>query len=377
MERPRFGVADVVRAHGAAFLAAHGGRTTSDQRRALRDIARCRTAALGGHVEVYACGHEVVAYNSCRTRACGRCVGHKSRAWVDAREAELLPVPYFHVVFTMPQQLARLALGHPRVLYDLLFRASSETLQQVALDERHLGAEIGFLSVLHTWGQTLTHHPHVHCVVPGGGLARDGGRWVPSRASFFLPVRVLSAVYRGKFLAHLKRSYARGDLGEIDDFAGLLDELYRTSWVVYAKRPFGGPAQVLRYLARYTHRIAIGDRRIVDVNERNVSFSYKDYNDGGAARVMALDGSEFLRRFVQHVLPGGFVRIRSYGFLANTHRTNKLALARFHLGVLPTADDLVELRDEATTVVTRACPTCGLGTLLRRVLLIKLPWNTS
>ena len=192
MQRPRFCVADVVRAHGAAFLAAHGARTTSDQRRALRDIARCRTAALGGHVEVYACGHEVVAYNSCRTRVCGRCVGHKSRAWVDAREAELLPVPYFHVVFTMPRPLAQLALRHPRVLYDLLFRASAEAMQQVARDEKHLGAEIGFLSVLHTWGQTLTHHPHVHCVVPGGGLARDGGRWVPCRARFFLPVHLLA-----------------------------------------------------------------------------------------------------------------------------------------------------------------------------------------
>ncbi len=367
MEQPRFRVADVVRRHGDAFLASHEGRTTPDQRRALRAIALCRTAALGGHVETYACGHEVTAYNSCRNRNCPRCLAHKSREWVEARERELLPVPYFHVVFTLPQELAHVARVHPRVVYELLMQASAATLLDVA--RRRLGARIGFLSVLHTWGQTLTLHPHVHCVVPSGGFSEDGASWIRGRARFLLPVRVLSVVFRGKMIAGLKRAHRRGKLPSLDNAAlrVLVAQIAAKPWVVYAKPPFGAPEQVLRYLARFTHRIAIGDHRLQHVDDQTVRFSYKDYRRGNATRSMTLSGAEFLRRFVDHVVPRGFTRIRSFGYLAHSCKTKQLALARTMLGAKFAAKKTADASAaHGVGVMAHVCPVCGAGPRLFR-----------
>ena len=347
-------MADVVRMHGAAFAASRA--LTSDQRRALADIERCRTADLGAHVEVYSCGHEVVAYNSCRNRHCPKCLAHKAHEWVEQKERDLLDVPYFHVVFTLPQVLADLPPVARKALYEALFQASSSTL--LAVGRRRLGGELGFLSVLHTWGQTLTHHPHVHCVVAGGALSSDRATWTASRRRFFLPVRVLSKVFRGKMLDALRQR----ELPGVDDEERecILAEAARREWVVYAKRPFGGPAQVLRYLARYTHRVAIGDRRIVSVDDDGVAFAYRDYRRGNASRTMKLAGREWLRRFVDHVLPRGFVRLRSYGFLANTKKSEKLAAIRALLGAAP----VVTPAESAATATARVCPTCGHGLLV-------------
>lgn len=360
METPRTGVADVVRAHGAAFVAAHAHALTSDQRRALRDIGTCRTAALGGHLEVYACGHEVVAYNSCRNRSCPKCLGHKAKEWVEQKERDLLPVPYFHVVFTHPHVLAEVPRIARAAIYEALFRASAATLLEVG--RRRLGGELGFLSVLHTWGQTLTHHPHVHCVVAGGALAKDRSRWFASRSRFLVPVRVLSVVFKGKMLAELRRRPPPGV--DAQDLAKILDQAATKKWVVHAKPPFGGPEQVLRYLARYTHKIAISDRRIVDVDERSVAFSYKDYGDDGARKVMRLAVHEWLRRFVAHVPPRGFVRLRSFGFLANTRKAEKLEAIRALLGVR-LREHTVDER-EPVEPVRCTCPVCGRGVLVDR-----------
>jgi hypothetical protein len=329
-------VADVLREHGATYVGRGGA--SADQQRVLADLVRCRTAALGGHLRrCDHCGHEEIAYNSCRNRHCPKCQGPAAARWLAAHEAELLDVPYFHVVFTLPAEIGPLALQNRRVIYSLLFRAASQTLMTIARDPKHLGAEIGFLCVLHTWGQNLHHHPHMHCVVPGGGLAPAGQRWLPSRQRFLLSVRVLRRFFRGCFLRHLDQAFQQkklefhGDLttlAEPQQWPSWLKALRRKPWVVYSKPPFGGPQQVLRYLARYTHRIAISNRRILGVENGQVRFRWKDYRRGGQSRVMTLEAGEFVRRFLLHVLPKGFQRIRQYGFLANRAKAEKLALCR-------------------------------------------------
>lgn len=376
MSDARLEVADVLRGYGADYLAAFGDVTSAEQRRVLRDLVRCRTAALGGHVEeCNACGHRRIAYNSCRNRHCPKCQAAARAAWLDERASELLPVEYFHVVFTLPDSFAPLALQNPRVLYGTLYRASAESLLQLAADPKHLGADIGFLAVLHTWGQNLHLHPHVHCVVPGGGLSPDGTRWVACRPGFFLPVRVLSRLFRGKFLALLHRAFQRGQLsfhGQLVDLAApavfhqFAEAQRDKDWVVYAKPPFGGPEQVLKYLARYTHRVAISNRRLLKVEDGQVHFAWKDYAHGNEEKVMALDAVEFVRRFLLHVLPTGFVRIRHFGFLANRHRHEKLQCCRRLLQVAaapPTAlaSGSPEEALPTATEARGACPVCKHG----------------
>lgn len=380
-------VADIVRRFGARVVQRHGAAISFEQRRALRDIAACRTAELGGHVQGCAdCGHRQIAYNSCRNRHCPKCQAAARAEWLAAREQELLPVPYFHVVFTLPPEFNELALQNPRAVYGLLFRAASQTLLQVARNPDRLGAKIGFLAVLHTWGQNLMHHPHLHCVVPGGGLSPDGQSWVPCRRSrkrrreFFLPVRILSRVFRGKFIAGLKTLFRTEQLkffGQLKPlthhvaFEQLLNQSVRRDWVVYAKRPFGGPQQVLKYLARYTHRVAISNQRLRQIDNERVAFQYKDYADQSRTKVLSLEGTEFLRRFLMHILPRGFVRIRHYGFLANRDRGNNLALCRRLLGIAqpvpndnPTSD--VPLTENAiVSEPVLPCPACKTGKLLR------------
>lgn len=369
MTEHRLEVADVVREYSSAYLDAFGEAVSSDQRRVLRDLARCRTAELGGHVEQCdQCGHRRIAYNSCRNRHCPKCQGAARAHWLDERAADLLPVEYFHVVFTLPSDLGPIALQNPRVVYGILFRAASETLLQIAADPKHLGADIGFLAVLHTWGQNLHLHPHVHCVVPGGGLAPDGLRWIACRPGFFLPVRVLSRLFRGKFIALLHAAFHQGRLADCAKFSGLLDELRQKEWVVYAKPPFGGPEQVLKYLARYTHRVAIANSRLLKMENGKVYFQWKDYAHGNQQKIMALNGVEFLRRFLLHVLPTGFVRIRQYGFLANRHRDAKLATCRRLLGV--SKPEAVAVIPEAHTTTAPdgtdrdICPVCGRGHMI-------------
>jgi hypothetical protein len=385
-------VADVFRRHGDAYRRAHDGHLGRVERRVMSAIALCRTAALGGHTETCAeCGLVRCAYNSCRNRHCPKCQGAARAAWLAARQAELLPVPYFHVVFTLPAAAAEIAFQNKETVYAILFRAAAETLQTIAADPKHLGAEIGLVAVLHTWGQTLHHHPHVHCVVPGGGLSLDGTRWVACRPGFFLPVRVLSRLFRRLFLAALKAAFAAGQLGffgalaalaEPAAFARQLNKLRRVEWVVYAKPPFGGPVQVLAYLGRYTHRVAIANSRLVSVTDDHVAFRWKDYRHHGRAKVMTLAADEFIRRFLLHTLPDGFHRIRHYGFLANGHRAAKLALCRRLLGA-PAGDapaDAVE--DEASPRASRLCPCCGGAMMLTGILPPLMPqrpqfWNDS
>jgi hypothetical protein len=380
MTRPRLEVADVFRDHGAAFLDRYGATLSSQQRRALRDIAVCRTAALGGHVEeCHGCGHQRIAYNSCRNRHCPKCQATAAAQWMEDRESELLEVEYFHVVFTLPEAIRPIALQNPRVVYGLLFKAAAETLQQIAADPKHLGAEIGFLAVLHTWGQNLQHHPHVHCVVPGGGLSPDGSRWVACPPGFFLPVSVLSPVFRGKFLALLRKAFDQGKLSFHGKLRGLADAgaferrlsaSAQTKWVVYAKPPMGGPKQVLKYLARYTHRVAISNRRLVAMEDGEVKFHWKDYARGGGQKTMTLKATEFIRRFLLHVLPSGFVRIRHYGFLANRVCQEKLALCRALLEVearpKPVAAEPIAEPKETVEGVPAAndCPSCGAGRMV-------------
>jgi hypothetical protein len=380
MTRPRLEVADVFRNHGDAFLDLSGATLSPEQRRALSDIAACRTAALGGHVEECdRCGHRQIAYNSCRNRHCPKCQATAAAQWMEAREQELLPVEYFHVVFTLPALLGPIALQNPRTVYGILFRAAAETLRQIAADPKHLGAEIGFLAVLHTWGQNLQHHPHVHCVVPGGGLAPDGARWIACRPGFFLPVRVLSRVFRGKFLALLGHAFDQGKLSfhgklrmlaDVGEFQRRLTASAQTEWVVYAKPPFGGPEQVLKYLARYTHGVAISNRRLVALEDGEVKFHVKDYAHGGGAKTMTLKATEFIRRFLLHVLPAGFVRIRHYGFLANRVCREKLALCRALLRVETTPEPVTPEPAAAPQetvegqAVTKVCPSCGVGRMV-------------
>lgn len=380
MTRHRLEVADVFRSHGPAFLDEFGASLSSEQRRVLHDVAACRTAELGGHVEECDhCGHQRIAYNSCRNRHCPKCQATAAAQWMEARAAELLPVEYFHVVFTLPTGLGPIALQNPRMVYGILLRAAAETLQQVAADPKRLGAEIGILAILHTWGQNLQHHPHVHCVVPGGGLSPDGSRWISCRPGFFLPARVLSRVFRGKFLALLRGAFDQGKLSfhgklsalaDAGEFQRRLSLAAETEWVVYAKPPFGGPEQVLKYLARYTHRVAISNRRLIDLEDDKVRFHWKDYAHGGGQKTMTLKATEFIRRFLLHVLPSGFVRIRHYGFLANRVCQEKLALCRRLLGV-ETAPELIgsdPCAEPQETVegqpAAHVCPSCGEGRMV-------------
>jgi hypothetical protein len=371
--RPPFEVADIIRQYGTRFIEAHRAWLTAQQLRVLRAIAHCRTAALGGHLDrCAACGHRAISFNSCRNRHCPKCLTQARDQWLAARQRELLPVGYAHVVFTLPHILGGLALQNKRVVYDLLFQASAATLLDVARTPKHLGATLGFLSVLHTWGQTLLHHPHVHCVVPAGGLSPDGTRWVHARPSFVLPVKVLSRVFRGKVVAGLIEAFRAGILTLPTDLKRLTDEsafrawlrtLYRHEWIVYAKPPFGGPSHVLQYLARYTHRVAISNHRLVDVSNDRVTFRWKDYRHGSQVRLMTLSPEEFLRRFCLHVLPKGFVRIRFYGFLASRSRTEAVARCRRALdGSAPPAL-AASVKATPTPVALPPCPHCG-GTMV-------------
>lgn len=324
----RIEVADIFRSYGPSYRATH--RLPLPQLRTMRAIEICRTAELGGHVdECEECGHLTISYNSCRNRHCPKCQFLKKETWIEARERELLPIAYFHVVFTLPEELKSLALRNREVIYNLLFRAASETLTELARDR--LGVQIGSIAVLHTWGQNLLDHPHLHCIVSGGGLSGD--RWVPSKRRFLFPVKVLSRLFRGKFLSFLKKAYEGGNLQGVDQFTTLLNALYAKEWVVYAKPPFNGPETVLAYLGRYTHRIAITNHRILGMDEGRVSFSWKDYADGNTKKIMTLDVFEFIRRFLLHVLPPGFVKIRHVGFLSNRNRKARLELCRASLGV--------------------------------------------
>jgi hypothetical protein len=382
MTRPRLEVAEVIRGCRDAFLEQYGTGLTTERRRALDDLTACRTAALGGHVlECPECGHQEVSYNSCGNRHCPKCQATAAARWLETQAADLLDTPYFHVVFTLPGALGPVALHNPRVVYGLLMRVAAATLLEVAADPRHLGAEVGVLAVLHTWGQNLTLHPHVHCVVTGGGLSPDGSRWVAGRPDFFLPVRVLSRVFRGKFLAGLRAAFKHGRLrfsgqqtalARPERFHRLLAEAVRTEWVVHARAPFrGGAEMVLKYFARYTHKAAISNHRLVDLSDGRVTFGWKDYAHGGRQGTMTLEAVEFVRRFLLHVLPSGFVRVRHYGLLANRHRREKLARCRELLGVTPQADTASTDPDpvtppahEVAVTPTRVCPRCGAGRMV-------------
>jgi hypothetical protein len=372
-------VADVFRRFGPAYRDRHGASLSTARWKAMRAIENCRTALLGGHVERCGdCGHQRVAYNSCRNRNCPKCQGLARAQWLEDRQAELLDVPYFHVVFTVPAEIEVIAFQNQTVVYDILFRAASETLRTIAADPRHLGAEIGFLAVLHTWGQNLMHHPHVHCLVPGGGIAPDSKRWIACRQGFFLPVRVLSRMFRGLFLHYLEKAFAAGELRffsayhplhEPAAFRRYLTPIHQAEWVVYAKRPFAGPAQVLDYVGRYTHRVAISNNRLLAMDEGKVRFRWKDYRDGDRQKTMTLDGGEFIRRFLIHVLPDGFHRIRYFGFLGNCQRARKLALCRKLLGMAPPgpADPQVDYRDRFEALTGRSlreCPHCRTGVMV-------------
>jgi hypothetical protein len=382
MREHRLEVADVFRTYEKEFFAKWGHVISPCQRKAFNAIRDCRTAALGGHGEYVeqcdTCGHRVISYNSCRNRNCPKCQAAARARWLAAREAELLPVPYFHVVFTLPEKLGRLALQNAREIYSILFRAASETLLTIAADPKRLGAARVFRAGIHTWGQNLHLHPHLHCVVPGGGIGADGKRWIPCRkSSFFLPVRVLSSRFRSLFLIYLREAFRKGRLkfhGEMSSlakpaaFEALCRRAARIKWVVFAKAPFGGPGQVLKYLARYTHRVAISNARLLSMEDGRVSFEYKDYADGNKSKVMTLEATEFIRRFLLHILPAGFVRIRQFGFLANRARKKKLALCRELLGAPHASADVAVAPIPAASVCEREqklCPVCGTGHMIR------------
>jgi len=361
-------VADIFRAAGPAYRLAHAGHLSLHQLKIMSAIEQCRTAAMGGHLEACTdCGHWRIAYNSCRNRHCPKCQGAAARIWLADREADLLPVGYFHVVFTLPAEIGTIALQNKALVYDLLFRAASETMQIIAADPKHLGARIGITAVLHSWGSALTHHPHIHMIVPGGGISLDGERWISSRPAFLLPVRVLGALFRRLFLTRLLALYDSGKLGFFGSMAHLAERraflrhmspVRKKRWVVYAKPPFAGPEAVLAYLSRYTHRVAISNSRLIGFDEAGVTFGYKDYRKSGTDRkqVMTLAADEFIRRFLLHSLPKGFHRIRHYGLLASGTRKDNLERARQLLGVAPPAADAapVELTDARSP-----CPCCG------------------
>jgi len=365
--RPSLEVADIFRAAGPAYRAAHTGHLSLNQLKVMTAIENCRTAALGGHVEACEdCGHWRIAYNSCRNRHCPKCQGAAARTWLAEREADLLPVGYFHVVFTLPAEIADIAYQNKAVVYDLLFKAASETMLTIAADHKHLGARIGITAVLHTWGSAMTHHPHVHMIVPGGGIAPDGTHWISSRPAFLLPVRVVGKLFRRLFLTRLLalhdegRLFFRGNsthLAERRAFLRHLAPVRKKRWVVYAKPPFAGPEAVLAYLSRYTHRVAISNRRLISFDERGVTMRYKDYRRAEPERqqVMTISADEFIRRFLLHVLPRGFHRIRHYGLLAASSRKASLALARRLLDVAPPPDDPPEETEDHRP----PCPCCG------------------
>ena len=377
--RPTLEVADIVRAHSDEFRRAHAESLSAGQKRVLRNIELCRTAALGGHLEQCdRCGHERNAYNSCGDRHCPKCQSLARADWLEKRQGELLECEYFHVVFTLPEPLAALALQNKREMYGLLFRATAESLQSIAADPQHLGAQIGFFCILHSWGQTLTHHPHLHCVVPGGGISLGGSRWVACRPGFFLPVRVLSRRFRNLYLRYLQEIYAAGklrfygalqSLSDPKSFAQYLAPLHSTEWVVYAKPPFGGPDRVLDYLGRYTHRVAISNNRLKELQDGQVSFAYKDYKHEQRQKVMTLSADEFLRRFLMHVLPNGFQRIRHYGLLGNRHRAENLARCRKLLAMpVPTPPPPRDYRERWQQITGHdplQCPKCKTGKMVR------------
>ena len=375
MARPSIEVSDVLNRHGDAFLARHRGHLSLGQLKVMSAIRACRTAALGGHVaRCEGCAHTVISYNSCRKRHCPKCQGETARAWLERRQADLLPVPYFHVVFTLPAPVAAVAFGNKAIVYDLLFRTAADTLLTVAADPKHLGARIGLTAVLHTWGSAMTHHPHVHAIVPGGGLSPDGSRWLACRPGFFLPVRVLSRLFRRLFLDRLTALHEGGRLAFFGEQAGLADRdafsahlapLRKAEWVVYAKRPFGGPEAVLAYLSRYTHRVAISNSRLIAHDERGVTFRWKDYRarDGAKGRewikTMTLGAEEFIRRFLLHVLPDGFHRIRHYGLFATSQCKANVARVR---SLLAPAQKPIGAEPEPASdagTATPACPCCG------------------
>jgi hypothetical protein len=378
--KPAFELADILRQGGGAYRDNH--RMTHDHNRAIDAIVNCRTAAMGGHLEQCdQCPYTRISYNSCRNRHCPKCQSLARAKWVEARKAELLPVEYFHVVFTIPEQLARIAFHNRKVVYDILFKATAETLATIARDPKHLGVEIGFFAVLHTWGQNLLHHPHLHCVIPGGGLSPDGERWVACKPGYFLCVKVLSRLFRRLFLEQLRTAFRKGKLrffGELVElrkqvcFTRYLAPLQEAEWVVYAKRPFGGPLQVLDYLGRYTHRVALSNQRLLDVKAGEVTFQWKDYRAKGRekSRVMTLKSDEFIRRFLIHVLPRGFQRIRFFGVLSNRSRKVRLAQCRLLLtapilDLLPKPDDYRSVRPPLTEQSIRCCPGCGKGEMIR------------
>lgn len=366
--RPNIEVADIFRSAGPAYRIAHAGHLSLHQLRVMSAVEHCRTAALGGHVEACEdCGHWRIAYNSCRNRHCPKCQGAAARTWLAEREADLLPVGYFHVVFTLPAQIANIAWQNKTLVYDLLFRAASETMMTIAADPKHLGARIGITAVLHTWGSAMTHHPHVHMIVPGGGIAHDGTRWISSRPAFLLPVRVLGKLFRRIFLTRLIALHDAGQLNFFGAMSNLADRrtflrhlapVRQKRWVVYAKPPFAGPEAVLAYLSRYTHRVAISNRRLISFDQNGVTLRYKDYRHDGAERhqIMTLTANEFIRRFLLHVLPRGFHRIRHYGLLASATRRDNLALARRLLAV-PSEPEVPP--PDAPLDTCSPCPCCG------------------
>ena len=372
MSRPALEVADIFRGHGPAWRRANAGHVSLGQLKVMSAIENCRTAALGGHVaRCEDCSHTQIAYNSCRNRHCPKCQGAAAKQWLAEREAELLPVPYYHVVFTLPAQISDIAYQNKAVIYDILFKASAEALTTIAADPKHLGARVGITSVLHTWGSAMTHHPHVHMIVPGGGISLDGKRWVACRPGFFLPVHVLSRLFRRLFLEKLVAAHKQlqlfgnhAPLAQAQTFATYLAPLRKTEWVVYAKRPFGGPQAVLAYLSRYTHRVAISNRRLIAFDGNGVTFKWKDYRAKGRerAKLMTLASNEFIRRFLIHVLPHGFHRIRHYGLFAGSTRADAIARARelLKVPVPPSqAGDEGERDGTEPQTLSHPCPCCG------------------
>jgi len=383
VSRPTVEVADIFRAQGSQFIDRHRDRIRFQQLKVMRAILHCRTSALGGHIDVCPrCGGDkTISYNSCRNRHCPKCQTQARQRWIAARKQELLETRYFHVVFTLPHELHTLILQNEAELYNLLFRTVADTLLEVAANPEHLGAEIGFFGILHTWGQNLLFHPHIHCVIPGGGLSPDHMRWIHTRDAFFLPIRVLRKVFRGKFVDALQHAHRRGRLtfaGSIQYmadpkcFAAFLRTLFRQDWIVYAKPAFGGPEQVLRYLGRYTHRIAISNHRLVSFDGTHVTFRWRDYARGNKQRLMTVSADEFIRRFLVHVLPKRFVRIRHFGFMANYQRSASHELSRQLLGMTPVIrSSLIAPRLSSWT-----CPKCGGPiTILERLTAIQMMWR--
>jgi hypothetical protein len=401
VDRPKLEVADIFRLHGKAYLDAHESSLSRVRKAVMAAIVNCRTSALGGHVEVCdnaECGHQRICYDSCRDRHCPKCQSLARAEWIEARQSELLAIPYFHIVFTLPAEIAAIAQQNKEIVYGQLFKATAETLITIAADPKHLGAKIGFFAVLHTWGQNLMHHPHLHCVVPGGGLSPDGERWISSRFDFFLPVRVLSRYFRRCFLALFRRAFEQGQLkfygelkplGDREQFLAYLDPVQRKEWVVYAKKPFAGPEQVLDYVGRYTHRVAISNNRLLSLEDGKVTFKWKDYRDNNAQKTMTLSAEEFIRRFLLHVLPSGFHRIRYYGWMSNRDRQKNVERCRRLLGMPPAslhpppsespsqppAEDYRDRAEALTGISLRECPVCHKGHMVALITLH--PWQSA